>query len=140
MKVYLDDMRRTPEGWHRTYNAIETIDLIRTGQVTELSLDHDLGLDLEPKSAPVGFNGEEIMNPLNHNGYMVAAWLEAAVVKGWPEGIPFPAITLHTDNPTGRKNMLAAIKYAIRKLDCFPRRIRVDIFPGWQGKAPNVDE
>ncbi len=36
---------RTPEGWTRVYWPSEAIELLQTGQVTELSLDHDLGDD-----------------------------------------------------------------------------------------------
>ena len=43
MKVYLDDERTTPEGWHRTYTVEETLAVLRTGEVTHLSLDNDLG-------------------------------------------------------------------------------------------------
>ena len=42
MKVYLDDVRQAPEGWVRTYTVAETIELLKTGEVVELSLDHDL--------------------------------------------------------------------------------------------------
>ncbi len=45
MKVYLDDERETPEGWTRVYWPYEAIELLQTGQVTEISLDHDLGDD-----------------------------------------------------------------------------------------------
>lgn len=45
MKVYLDDERETPEGWTRVYWPDEAIELLRSGQVTEISLDHDLGDD-----------------------------------------------------------------------------------------------
>ena len=47
MKVYLDDIRPTPDGWHRTYNVQETINILEKYQVVELSLDYDLGEDLE---------------------------------------------------------------------------------------------
>ena len=46
MKIFLDDddeRRPTPEGWHRTFTAQETIKLIENGNVTHVSLDHDLG-------------------------------------------------------------------------------------------------
>ncbi len=43
IKVYLDDERQTPKGWTRTYSVNQTITLLKTGLVTHLSLDHDLG-------------------------------------------------------------------------------------------------
>lgn len=42
MKVYLDDVRETPDGWVRTYTSDETIKLLDAGGVEEVSLDHDL--------------------------------------------------------------------------------------------------
>ena len=44
MKVYLDDVRQAPEGWVRTYTVAETIELLKTGEVVELSLDHEIEL------------------------------------------------------------------------------------------------
>lgn len=43
--VNLDDERSTPEGWHRVYWPEEAIALLETGNVTHISLDHDLGDD-----------------------------------------------------------------------------------------------
>ena len=45
MKVFLDDERATPDEWVRVYWPNEAIALLQTGQVTEISLDHDLGDD-----------------------------------------------------------------------------------------------
>lgn len=42
MKIFLDDERETPETWIRTYTAEQTIEYLKTGLVTQLSLDHDL--------------------------------------------------------------------------------------------------
>jgi|688.fasta_scaffold104579_1 hypothetical protein len=61
MKVYLDDERTTPEGWTRVYWPSEAIELLQTGQVTELSLDHDLG------------------NDARGTGYDVVLWVEEQV-------------------------------------------------------------
>ena len=38
-------MEETPDGWHRVYWPDEAIELLKTGKVTEISLDHDLGDD-----------------------------------------------------------------------------------------------
>lgn len=45
MKVFLDDERQTPEGWVRVYWPDEAIALLRTGEVTQISLDRDFGDD-----------------------------------------------------------------------------------------------
>lgn len=62
MKVYLDDARPTPDGWHRVYRPEEAIVLLKQGTVSEISLDQDLG-DHE-----------------HGTGYDVLLWIEEAVV------------------------------------------------------------
>ena len=61
MRVFLDDERTTPEGWIRVYWPSEAIALLQTGEVEELSLDHDLGDDERG------------------TGYDVVLWIEEAV-------------------------------------------------------------
>ena len=61
MKIYLDDERPTPKGWHRVYWPEEAIVLLQQGTVTEISLDHDLGDDA------------------HGTGYDVVLWIEEAV-------------------------------------------------------------
>jgi hypothetical protein len=82
MKVYLDDIREIPKGWigARTYQ--EARDLIDTGDVKEISLDHDLGTVL--------------------TGYDVILWIERQVYFG---KIPKPIIHVHTSNPAGRRKI-----------------------------------
>lgn len=89
MNVYLDDERDAPEGWVRTYTPEETIALLKTGQVKQLSLDHDLG---------TGQHG---------NGYDVLLWLEWEVAVN---GFQPPKIYIHTANPSAAQKMKAAAK------------------------------
>jgi len=77
MRVYLDDNRVTPEGWVRTYTAQETIEMLKTRQVQELSLDNDLGED-QPE------------------GYTVMDFLEETVF--FDHSFPIPIITVHSCN------------------------------------------
>jgi hypothetical protein len=94
MKVYLDDERTTPEGWLRVYVPEQAIELLRTGKVTHISLDHDLGDD-----------------KLVGTGYDVVLWIEEAVQFG--DFIP-PKINVHSANPPAKKRMEAGIEQ-IRK-------------------------
>ena len=96
MKLYLDDKRQTPPGWTRAYTAQETIDYLKTGEVEELSLDHDLGI-------------EEIVG----NGYMVLQWIEQEVFlrRFKPPGV----MAVHSANGPATERMLQAID-AIRKM------------------------
>ena len=45
MKVFLDDERIPPGDWVLVRWPEEAIDLLKTGKVSEISLDHDLGDD-----------------------------------------------------------------------------------------------
>ncbi|HEX5582349.1 cyclic-phosphate processing receiver domain-containing protein [Gaiella sp.] len=99
MKVFLDDLRDAPEGWVRTRSPEETIALLETGEVTELSLDHDLGLDTPERE---------------RTGYTVLAWLEREIGEGrWR--FELPRIAIHSANPPGRLRMRRAIE-AIQRL------------------------
>jgi hypothetical protein len=89
MKVYLDDIREAPDGWFRVYWPQQVINLIMTGQVEIISLDHDLGDDTKG------------------TGYDVLEWLEEAVHE---HGIVPPKIIIHTANPVARARMWAAVK------------------------------
>lgn len=89
MRVYLDDERETPPGWARTFWPQDTIALLATGAVTELSLDHDLGDDERG------------------TGYDVRLWIERAAVE---RGFVPPRMNVHSANPAARRRMLAAIE------------------------------
>lgn len=88
MKVYLDDERSTPKGWVRTYWPEEAIELLKTGTVTEISLDHDLGDDCRG------------------TGYSVLLWLEEQVAV---HGMVPPIMHVHSANASARQKMEAAI-------------------------------
>lgn len=90
MKVYLDDLRTEPDGWVRTYWPDEVIEHLKTGQVEELSLDHDLGDDDRG------------------TGYDVLAWIEEQVFINNFQ--PPKVIKVHSANSAARIRMEAAIK------------------------------
>ncbi len=94
MKIYLDDERATPDGWHRAYWPDEVIELLKTNDVSVVSLDHDLGDDERG------------------TGYDVIVWIEEAVVTA---GYNPPEIRVHSANPAARKRMERGI-VAIEKL------------------------
>ena len=106
IRIYLDDLRPTPATLevdryedtprtytHRCYTAQEAITLLKTGKVTFISFDHDLG------------------SPENGTGYDVALWVEHGV---WTGLIPMPEYAIHSGNPVGVKNIDAAMKSAER--------------------------
>ncbi len=89
MKVYLDDERDTPEGWVRVYWPEEAIELLKTGEVVEISLDHDLGDDE------------------HGTGYDVVLWIEEAVITS---GFTPPVIKVHSANSSARQKMELGIR------------------------------
>lgn len=88
MKLHLNDERNTPEGWVRVYWPDEAIALLDTGEVVEISLDHDLGDDERG------------------TGYDVVLWIEEAVVL---HGFTPPEMFVHSANSSARGKMEAGI-------------------------------
>ena len=93
MKIYLDDERKCPNGWVLTKTATTAIWLLKNNKVTEISLDHDLGLDDE-------------------TGNDVILWIEKMVYT--TDYIP-PKIHIHTANSSARVKMELAKKSIERK-------------------------
>ena len=98
MKVYLDDVRDTPEGWTRCFWPEEVIELLKTGKVEELSLDHDLN-DHVPGSSTVSVR--------ERTGYDVLTWIEEQVYT--TDFVP-PVMYVHSANAAGMLRMKAAIE------------------------------
>ncbi|HEY8026746.1 MAG TPA: cyclic-phosphate processing receiver domain-containing protein [Burkholderiaceae bacterium] len=89
MKVFLDDERATPDGWIRVYWPDEAIELLETGKVTLISLDHDLGDDLRG------------------TGYDVVLWIEEAVMT---RRFRPPEMKVHLANSSARHKMEMGIR------------------------------
>lgn len=90
MKVWLDDLREAPEGWVRAYWPEDVITHLKTGFVTQISLDHDLG----------------IQNGKDRNAMEVINWIEEQVVLN--KFVP-PEIFIHSANSVGIGNLRRAI-------------------------------
>ena len=93
MKVYLDDERTTPEGWERVYWPEEAIEILKSGNVTDISLDHDLGDDE------------------HGTGYDVILWIEEAVIT---TNFSPPNISVHSANSSARQKMELGIKNILK--------------------------
>lgn len=92
MKIFLDDLRKPPDGWLHVLTAGYCILLLNSQDVDEISLDHDLGLEDE-------------------TGYDVLLWIEEQVItKGY---IP-PKIKIHTANISARHKMELALGSIIK--------------------------
>jgi len=88
ISVFLDDERPTPDEWVRVGWPDEAIALLQTGQIHQISLDHDLGDDQRG------------------TGYDVILWIEEAVVL---HSFKPPKILIHSANASARQKMLAGI-------------------------------
>ncbi len=89
MKIYLDDERKTPDGFVRTYSVEETINLIKNndGEVECVSLDNDLG---------TGFaEGREVMK-----------WIEEQSFNNTL--MPIPHLLIHSGNNVAVDEMMTA--------------------------------
>ncbi len=87
MRVYLDDLREAPAGWIRACSYQEAIEILKTGKVEEISLDHDLG------------------SSKDKDGYDVVKWIEEMVFK---TKFRPPYIWVHSANPVGVHNIEVA--------------------------------
>lgn len=119
MKIYLDDVRTTPEGWTRCYKVEEVQELMRNNVVTHMSLDHDLGASyLCHDCYDVGTPWETQLQckdgctchchkdgiPLDFpTGYDLVKWMAENDI--WSVNKPI----VHSANPAGRINMMATI-------------------------------
>jgi hypothetical protein len=91
MKVWLDDVRPKPadfDVWLTDADA--AIRTLRTGGVTHISIDHDLG-------------------ETGKTGYDVAKFIEEAAYKGLLAPLD---VSVHSANPVGRRNIERAIERA----------------------------
>lgn len=91
LKLWLDDIRDAPAGWIRCHWPDEVLEFIKEGDVTEISLDHDLGD--EPQS---------YMEP-ERTGMMVLNALERMQNEN-PDFV-IPEINIHSQNPVAAKRM-----------------------------------
>lgn len=104
VRLWLDDLRNPEDQYIQSrYNAepsmvwvktaADAIQLLETGKVTFISLDHDLGA------------------AINGSGYDVAKWIEQAAYE---KRIPALGYRIHTDNIIGRRDIAAAMSNAER--------------------------
>jgi hypothetical protein len=96
IRLWLDDDlvdRRAPDGWTQVTTAWDAIELLRTGRVVEVSLDHDLSDDQR-----FG-RGVDVIDFIAHQQDVYGK-------DFWPRD----GISLHTANPAGRETMAKTIR------------------------------
>lgn len=90
MKLWHDDCRPAPQGWVWVQTNDDAKDVLKTGEVEEISMDHDLGAFPSDGIYARG-SGED-------NGLKLAEWMvENALVPD--------VVTIHSWNPVGARRM-----------------------------------
>lgn len=104
MKLYIDDLRKLPEGWTLARNNTIAIRLLATGYVTDVSIDHDICTPFSGElSAGVRRRleiGQETFEPVVY--YIIA-------MK--PENRP-TTVTIHSANVPASLQMIKLLKDA----------------------------
>jgi hypothetical protein len=98
MRLYIDDLRKCPEGWTLARTITEAIRLLASGYVTEVSCDHDIIAC--PKVCCSQRMGEETYQPV---AYYLACM---------PKELRPTIINFHTANPAGAMRMQGILKDA----------------------------
>lgn len=116
MRIYVDDQRHAPSGWLLVRTIAEAKELFQTGQVTEASLDHDMGACAACQAAGLDMGSMEtdettFMFWCTHaeDGTKLVDWMiEHDVVP--------PVVYVHSMNPCGSRRMIQALdRYWERK-------------------------
>jgi hypothetical protein len=121
MRLYVDDLRKCPEGWTLARTNTEAIRLLATGHVEECSIDHDILLphaDIDDFSYAVLAAAEKLGYVIpTEKGYSIAMSDETFQPVAYyicamrPEFRP-KKITFHTANKVAGERMVALLKDA----------------------------
>lgn len=97
MRLWHDDVRQPPSGWVWAQNNDDAKKILKTGEVLEISMDHDLGASRCDGIYAAGSSAD--------NGYELAKWMVANIL------VP-PSITIHSWNPVGAGRMAGVFNSA----------------------------
>lgn len=99
MNLFVDDLRKCPDGWHLARTVTEAIRVLATQAVDHVSLDHDI-------SHAVQVNGLARPYPCGETFEPVAWYLREMAMRRNVANWEVPRkITLHTANPAGAEKM-----------------------------------
>ena len=109
MKLYVDDVRPAPQGWTLATTIAAAQEILASGAVEEVSLDHDLGAcaACHASGADIGDMQTDDTTfmfwcPHAEDGLTLVLWMKAN------QCVP-SVVTIHSRNPRGRQRMLAAL-------------------------------
>lgn len=101
MKLWVDDIRKEPEGWMRAHSVTEAIRLLDTFEATEVSLDHDISMKVSVGTKEAGYS-EPRPFASNETYEPVARFIAARYT-------PPLKIMIHTANPAGAERMASIL-------------------------------
>jgi hypothetical protein len=111
MKLWHDDIRPAPDGWVWARTNTEAQKLLQTGEVEEISMDHDLGdAGLDEKTIDA-LTLEEFRRYLMIRGTSSETGVELARWMVLNQIIP-DKIIIHSWNPDGARKMAAILEEA----------------------------
>lgn len=99
LRVWLDDERHPPPGWTAARCVAEALDLLSSGAVAAISLDHDLGEEMDPHEGHLSDEERYLSGRGDGTGYAVCLWLLEH------PGLFPPLVFIHSANPVGRERM-----------------------------------
>lgn len=105
LSLWLDDRRPCPDGWMSFKSSHTMIDYLSRyfGRVEVMSLDHDLGPDVED------------------NGYKVLLWVEKLCYTHKLPPAAIPKIVIHSDNGPAAARMRLARDRILERAEAFAR-------------------
>ena len=118
MKLYLDDVRPTPEGYVRCYWPSEVLQHLLSGLVEEVSLDHDIG-DADAAKAE---------NRKERTGMDVLTWIQKQVVQKLAGFTP-PVMKVHSNNAAAIRDMATVI----RRIEELHRELNPEFYKALEG-------
>lgn len=107
MKLWVDDIRPAPEGWHRARSVTEAIRILATMDVDEVSLDHDISMKVSVGDLAAGYSEPRPFRS-NETFEPVAQYL---ALLACCEGVWRPhKVTIHTANSVAAEKMRALLR------------------------------
>lgn len=114
MKLWLDDLRKPPEGWYWLKTADEAIDCmancVEMEAVSVISMDHDLS-DLQYIQEGQLSKEQREAIAKEKTGYDVICWMEEN--NCWPA-----RVVIHSMNPEGARRMADVAARHTRTILC----------------------
>ena len=119
MKLWIDDIRKAPEGWHTARTVTEAIALLDENNVSEVSLDHDISHGI---TLGIGRNSPITRPYPCGETFVPVIRFIISKINGlrFGETCYLDKITLHSSNNKGRETMrwlLVGLKKDIRIIE-----------------------